>query len=147
MVFDVIADKDLPSSLNSTCRIFVDDCLLYRKIDSITDANILQQHLFLLEKWAGTWMMQFNSLKCVELTVSKKLSPLTVSYKFCNDALTHVTEAKYLNLTLDQHLSFNKHIDIICKKQMPLCLSSDAILISVVTVLNLMLTKLTSYQL
>ena len=108
--------NDLPSSLNSTCRLFADDYLLYRKIDSITDANILQQDLFLLEKWAGTWLMQFNSSKCVVLTVSKKLSPLTVSYKFCNDTLTHVTEAKYLGLTLDQHLSFNKHIDIICKK-------------------------------
>ena len=52
--------NDLPSSLNSTCRLFADDCLLYRKIDSITDANRLQQDLFLLEKWAGTWLMQFN---------------------------------------------------------------------------------------
>ena len=39
-----------------------------------------------------------------------------MSYKFCDGTLTHVSEAKYLGLTLDQHLSFNEHIDIIYKK-------------------------------
>ena len=69
--------NDLPLCLNSTYRLFADDCLLYRKIDCISNANILQNHLFLLEKWADTWMMKFNSSKCVALTVSNKLSPLT----------------------------------------------------------------------
>ena len=91
--------------------------------------------------------MQFNSSKCIVLTVSKKLSLLTVSYKFCNDTLTHVTEAKYLGLTLDQHLSLISTLTSSANKQMSLCLSSDVILISVVAVLNLMLTKLTSYRL
>ena len=63
-----------------------------------------------------TWMMKFNSLKCVALTVSNKLSPLTISYKFCDGILTHVSKTKYLGLTLDQHLSFNKHINTIWKK-------------------------------
>ena len=59
--------NDLPLFLNSTRHLFADDCLLYRKIDCISDANILQQDLFLLEKWADTWLMQFNSSKCVAL--------------------------------------------------------------------------------
>ena len=28
----------------------------------------------------------------------------------------HVSEAKYLGLTLDKNLNFNKHIDVTCKK-------------------------------
>ena len=63
-----------------------------------------------------TWLMQFNPTKCVVLTVTNKLSPITSQYKLYNHLLAHVSEAKYLGLTLDKHLNFNKHIDVTCKK-------------------------------
>ena len=50
--------NDLPLSINSTCRLFPNDCLLYRQIDSMSDANILQQDLSSLKIWAKTWLMQ-----------------------------------------------------------------------------------------
>ena len=79
--------------------------------------------------------MQFNSSKCVVPTVS---SPLTMLHKFCNGTLTHVTKAKYLGLTLDQHSSFK----IITNASLSFL---DEMLTSVVAVLNLMLTKLMCY--
>ena len=108
--------NDLPLDVNSTCRLFADDCLLYRQIDSVSDANILQQDLNSLEVRGKTWLMQFNPTKCVVLTVTNKLSPITSQYKLYNHLLAHVSEAKYLGLTLDKHLNFNKHIDVTCKK-------------------------------
>ena len=48
--------------------------------------------------------------------VTNKLSPITSQYKLYNHLLAHVSEAKYLGLTLDKHLNFNKHIDVTCKK-------------------------------
>ena len=108
--------NDLPLGINSTCRLFADDCLLYRQIDSMSDANILQEDLSSLEIWAKTWLMQFNPTKCVVLTVTNKSFPITFQYKLYDHLLAHVSEAKYLGLTLDKNLNFNKHIDITCKK-------------------------------
>ena len=41
--------NDLPSRVNSTARLFADDCLLYRVIKSTDDHHTLQQDLDLLQ--------------------------------------------------------------------------------------------------
>jgi hypothetical protein len=41
-------------------RLFTADCLLYRKIKSSGDTNILQKDLDALQQWESTWLMQFN---------------------------------------------------------------------------------------
>ena len=43
--------NDLHSCIKSTCRLFVDDCLLYRQIHSKCDSEILQNNLLCLEHW------------------------------------------------------------------------------------------------
>jgi len=63
--------NDLPSSIKSTCRLFADDCLLYRQINSKHDTEILQNDLLCLEHWANKWFMKFNPIKCVALTQSQ----------------------------------------------------------------------------
>ena len=47
--------NDLPSRLNSDtrCRLFADDCLLYRIIDGLEDQVQLQSDLRELEQWAA----------------------------------------------------------------------------------------------
>ena len=34
---------DITTNLSSSCRLFADDCILYRKIDTPDDAKILQE--------------------------------------------------------------------------------------------------------
>ena len=46
---------------DTRCRLFADDCLLYRVVDSINDQLQLQQDLKKLEDWADTWGMRFNA--------------------------------------------------------------------------------------
>lgn len=53
--------NDLPLAVKSQVRLFADDCLLYRKIRSQNDYNILQSDLLELEKWAEKWGMRFNA--------------------------------------------------------------------------------------
>jgi len=48
--------NDLPTCVESTCRLFADDCLLYHKINSVHDHDILQNDLFCLEQWANKWL-------------------------------------------------------------------------------------------
>ena len=58
--------NEMPSVVdpNTQCRLFADDCLLYRVVDSIADQLQLQKDLKALESWSSTWGMQFNASKC-----------------------------------------------------------------------------------
>ena len=53
--------NDLPLAVSAQVRLFADDCLLYRKIESQEDHTILQQDLIELEKWASKWGMRSNA--------------------------------------------------------------------------------------
>ena len=56
---------------NSTIRLFADDCLIYRVINSSADHQLLQQDLNTLSNWATKWQMKFNVNKCSILQLSK----------------------------------------------------------------------------
>lgn len=45
-------------------RLFADDCLLHRAINTVQDQLILQKDLVSLEQWCITWGMKFNTKKC-----------------------------------------------------------------------------------
>ena len=47
--------NDLPTCVKSQVRLFADDCLLYRKIQTFNDHILLQKNLTQLGKWANTW--------------------------------------------------------------------------------------------
>ena len=113
--FFLVFINDLPQSVSSSYRLFADDCLIYRCIHTSHDADVLQEDLLSLEQWANRWLMKFNPIKCVVLTVTNKVYPIHKIYLQYNQELCHVSEAKYLGLTLDSNLNFNKHIDNICK--------------------------------
>ena len=61
--------NDLPTSVKSQVRLFADDCLLYRKIQTFNDHILLQKDLTQLGKWANTWGMNFNTNKCHILSI------------------------------------------------------------------------------
>ena len=50
--------NDLPDAVKSQVRLFADDCLLYRPINSQKDHDILQQDLKNLDTWAENWGMR-----------------------------------------------------------------------------------------
>ena len=89
--------------VSSSYRLFADDCILYRQINSPTDAAILQNDLKELQNWEKAWKMKFNIEKCVILIVTLKKLPLLSEYYLNNHKLTTVTNAKYLGITLDSH--------------------------------------------
>ena len=69
--------NDITTNLSSSCRLFADDCILYRKIDTPDDAKILQEDLRKLEE---TWGMKFNIEKCMILTITLKHNPYITEY-------------------------------------------------------------------
>jgi len=56
--------NDITQGINSPLRLFADDCLLYRVINSMEDTVRLQEDLNKLSEWADTWQLRFNITKC-----------------------------------------------------------------------------------
>ena len=104
--------NDLPEKLNSTPRLFADDSLLYRIIDSPADCDLLQEDLHTLEKWERDWSMEFAEEKCMVLRITKKRleNRIIKDYQIHNFVLESVHSAKYLGITLDSRLNFTKHV-------------------------------------
>jgi hypothetical protein len=53
-----------PAELNA--KLFADDCLLHREVNTTSDTNKLQEDLDMLQKWESKWQMVFNADKCFE---------------------------------------------------------------------------------
>ena len=77
--------NDISYCVDSTCHLYADDCILYRRIDSFHDTVILQRDLLQLEHWSKQWKMLFNIDKCTVLTVTLKQHPFVQSSSYINN--------------------------------------------------------------
>ena len=110
--------NEMPSVVDphTQCRLFADDCLLYRVVDSLADQLQLQQDLATLEAWASDWGMQFNASKCRVMVVNKGQSHRPFLYQLYGTILDSVSREKYLGVLLSQEMSWSPHIGNIVAK-------------------------------
>ena len=104
--------NDLPTTIQSQCRLFVDDLLLYRPIRSLQDQLILQEDLQHLQHWADNWGMRFNVTKCQLLRIARSQHPLERFYTISDQILQQVPSTKYLGIFPNGQLKWDTHIDI-----------------------------------
>ncbi len=107
--------NNLPENLTSSVRLFADDCVLYREINSNEDTNLLQQDLDLLNKWEKKWQMDFNASKCAVLHFSPTKKPVNSNYFIHGTQLDTVSTHKYLGILLSNDFRWDAHIDTIVK--------------------------------
>ena len=105
--------NDLPDAVKSQVRLFADDCLLYRPINSQKDHDILQQDINNLETWAENWGMRFNAKKCYILSIKQKSSKL---YPLPGHILEQVKNDLYLGLQILEDMKWSSHINNTAKK-------------------------------
>ena len=108
--------NDINENVQSSIRLFADDSIIYRKINSNIDHQILQTDLAELEKWSDKWQMQFNFSKCVHLPITNKTKPSSHQYSLFGHPLSKVASHTYLGVKLDSKLSWAKHITEITSK-------------------------------
>ena len=110
--------NDMPeTTTSSVTKLFADDSLLFRKISNQADSDKLQKDLTSLEDWESKWQMSFNAKKCIVIRIlpkNKKLIP--TSYKLHGHTLENVDASKYLGVTINKDLTWDRHIDNIVGK-------------------------------
>jgi hypothetical protein len=110
--------NDIGDSINSSIKLFADDCVLYRQVKDESDCTLLQSDLSKLVDWSEAWLMHFNVKKCVSMAVTRKRTMVRPPkpYNIKNRSLQEVTEAKYLGITVTSDLSWKKHLEEISTK-------------------------------
>jgi hypothetical protein len=103
--------NDLPDCVNSSVRLFADDCLLYRTIKKEEDHLTLQADLKHLEEWANKWGMRFNTKECYVLSINNKSSRY---YQIEKQTLQEVQDNPYLGLQISNDLKWSIHISNVC---------------------------------
>jgi hypothetical protein len=102
--------NDLPDQVSSSCRLFADDSIVYRKIDKPEDSVTLQQDLDALVAWEAKWGMSFHPDKCTILSATRKRKPAIYTYILREHQLERVSQATYLGVELSSDMRWNSHI-------------------------------------
>lgn len=89
---------------------FADDLRLRKLISSPVDCQDLQDDINNIYAWSLENSLSFNINKCVILTFSRRLNPISWNYTMNNCQLNRVTEIMDLGIFFDEHLDFGSHI-------------------------------------
>lgn len=108
-----IGDKISPLT---TIKLFADDCLLYRNINSTQDEIQLQLDLNTMVEWSNTWLMRFNAAKCHLLKTTRQRTHLQTQYNIEGNNLQEVQHHPYLGVELTSDLTWKTHISNITGK-------------------------------
>ena len=111
-VLFLIFINDLPENIRSSVRLFADDCVLYRNIESPIDCQILQDDLNSLAQWETDWQMKFNVAKCHSMRVNRH--PPDNHIRFDNtlhqQRLVQAQSAKYFGIAISDDLDWGQHL-------------------------------------
>lgn len=113
----VISIQDIDSCfINSNVLLFADDMKIFRVVNNVSDASLLQQDLLRLDGYCTTNKLDLNVSKCFFLTFTRKLNPYISNYSIKYLPLTRVYESKDLGVIHDSGLVFEKHIGSVVGK-------------------------------
>ena len=82
-------------------------CCVLHTIHTLTDCINLQQDLNTLSHWATTWNMSFNPDKCEYMKITLKHNTVSYNYTLNNAKIKEVSSAKYLGVTINNHLTWS----------------------------------------
>jgi hypothetical protein len=102
--------NDLPDNVTSNVRLFADDLILYRPINTPQDCDKLQDDINSLCNWERTWQMKFNTAKCFIMHVTHKQNIFPHQYHMGSSVLQKVDHHPYLGVELSSKLSWATHI-------------------------------------
>ena len=107
--------NDLPDAVqNSSVACFADDTKIFRCVNSISDAALLQSDLTKLNSWSTSSRLAFNQLKFKCLRVTRKTHPIIYEYTIKNKEISTTTMEKDLGILVAADLTWTNHIQGRC---------------------------------
>ena len=111
--------NDMPSAVTNRIKLYADDAKLYSAVRNTEDCLKLQEDLIRLEEWESMWQLRFHPNKCTLMRISKG-HPEFDYYMRSNGPepikLKEVTCEKDLGVYIDNQLSYEHHVNDICKR-------------------------------
>jgi len=103
--------NDISRNIESTIRLFADDCVIYRKIINKEDIEKLQKVLDRLGEWAVENAMRINpsKSKAVRFTRARLKDPL--DYSLTNTSIPETSSCKQLGIILRSNLSWADQVN------------------------------------
>lgn len=112
----IIFVNDIGHGFQSEYQLFADDLKIYRMVTSVLDSHILQDDIDKLQDWCLRNKLDLNIKKCAVMSFSRSQVRTPTDYKLNNQQIQEVEEIKDLGITIDNKLTFNKHIERITLK-------------------------------
>jgi hypothetical protein len=102
--------------MESTIRLFADDCVIYRKIINNEDMGKLQKDLDRLGEWAVENVMKINpsKSKAIRFTGARVKDP--INYSLMDTLIPEASSCKYLGIILRSELSWADQVNNTVKK-------------------------------
>ena len=108
--------NDIPTLPGKTIlSLFADDTAIITKGNRTKLVNKLQEHLKLIEDWLTKWKIKLNVNKTEAIIFTRKRKSFKKLTLF-NEEINWSNEVKYLGITLDKRLTYQKHISNVSKK-------------------------------
>ena len=95
-------------------RLYADDCILYRSINTERDSTLLQTDLNSQREL--TWQTKFKIDKCYTMQAGRKRHTILNTYTLHDHPIPITDSAKYLGITISNDLKWNKHVSNITSK-------------------------------
>ena len=92
-------------NIDSKIRLFADDCIMYRKILSIKDVEMLQTDLDRLGDWAEENEMKINPNKSKALSFTRAKGKDLLPYSIVDQRIPEASFFKYLGIIIRSDLS------------------------------------------
>ena len=99
--------NDLPNSITSVVKIFVDDTKVFRTVDNPEECKMLQHDIDALASWSAAWQLPFNIDKCKVMHLGTRNSHQ--EYKMNGMVLQRTASEKDLGVVVDKELRFHMH--------------------------------------
>ena len=108
--------NDIWRNMDSSIRLFADECVIYRKIINNADMEKLQKDLDRLGEWAVENAMKINpsKSKAIRFTRARVKDPL--NYSLMSTLIPEASSCKYLGIILRNDLSWADQVNSAVKK-------------------------------
>ena len=101
---------------NSRVGCFADDTKIFRRVDSNSDAALLQTDISNLDSWSTSSGLVFNQEKCKCLRITRKTQTVYHPYKIKDKELTETSKEEDLGIWVTSDLTWSKHVLEQCAK-------------------------------